>query len=345
MSLNPENFRMPAEWEPHAATWLSWPHNPDTWPDKFDPVPAIWARMVKELHLGETVHINVNDEAMKKSAAELLRKQGVDLSQIVFHLFPTNDCWMRDCGPIFVKDQNGVVAQTHWKFNKWGGKYPPWDLDAKIPAQMAAFLKQPFFETGIVMEGGSLDVNGKGTLLTTESCLLNPNRNPGLSKKDIENYFRKFLGITNVLWLGDGIEGDDTDGHVDDLSRFVDERTVVTVVEADPAEINFKPLQENLKRLQMMKDEQGRPLTVLPIPLPRPLYHEGQRLPASYANFYIGNAAVLVPVFNDPNDVLTLSTLEKFFPGRKVVGIPSIDLVWGLGAFHCITQQVPLPHI
>lgn len=332
---------MPGEWEPHEATWLSWPHNPETWPGKFKPIPSIWVQMIVLLHQGEKIHLNVNDEKMEKEAKNLLQKAPINLSQIIFHRFSTNDCWIRDYGPIFVKKGNDL-AITHWKFNMWGGKYPPWDLDNLIPQKISQTLNLEIVKTGILLEGGSIDVNGKGTLLTTESCLLNKNRNPHFSKKQIEEYLKKYLGCFHVLWLGEGIKGDDTDGHVDDLARFVNESSIVTVVEKDPADENYKPLQDNLKRLQKMKDQNGKSLNIVPIPMPSPIYYKDQRLPASYANFYIGNAVVLVPVFDDPNDQKALETIKRFFPDRKIVGIKSTDLVWGLGAFHCITQQQPL---
>jgi len=256
------------------------------------------------------------------------------------HRIPTNEPWCRDHGPMFVV-RGGELAVVDWDYNAWGGKYPPFDRDDAVPAAVATALGVRVFTPGVVMEGGSLDVNGRGALLTTESCLLNPNRNPQLDRAAIEGYLRDFLGVTTVIWLGDGIAGDDTDGHVDDLTRFVATDVVVTVVEDDPADENYRPLRDNLARLRAARDQDGRPLTVLALPMPRPVVHDGQRLPASYANFYVGNAVVLVPTFADPADARALAVLGRCFPGRRIVGIDSCDLVWGLGAFHCATQQQP----
>ena len=337
-------YRMPAEWAPHRGTWLSWPHKEASWPGKFGPVPGIFARLVRELADHEEVHINVAGPAMEASVRTLLADQGADTGNVFFHANPTNDAWCRDHGPIFLERYDGArheQAIVDWGFNAWGGKYPPYDLDDVIPTRISAELGLPVFHPGIVMEGGSLDVNGRGTLLTTEACLLNPNRNPQLDRGAIEGYLRDFLGVSKILWLGDGIVGDDTDGHVDDLTRFVDERTVVTAVEHDPADENYEPLQENLVRLRGMTDQDGRPLRVVPLPMPPAVYHEGQRLPASYANFYIANGVVVVPTYDPPRDEVALATLGDVFPGRKIVGIDCTDLVWGLGAFHCVTQQWP----
>ena len=337
-------YRMPAEWAPHRGSWLSWPHKAASWPGKFGPVPGIFATMVRALADREEVHVNVAGPAMESSVRTLLRDAGADTGNVFFHHNPTNDAWCRDHGPIFVertRDGRREQAIVDWGYNAWGGKYPPYDLDDVIPTRIGAELGLTVFEPGIVMEGGSIDVNGRGTLLTTEACLLNPNRNPQLDRAAIERYLRDFLGVTKILWLGNGIAGDDTDGHVDDLTRFVDERTVVTVIERDPADENYEPLQENLERLRGMTDQDGRPLRVVTLPMPRPLTHEGQRLPASYANFYIANGLVLVPTYDPPRDEEALATLRGLFPGREVVGIDGTDLVWGLGAFHCVTQQWP----
>jgi len=337
-------FRMPAEWEPHAATWLSWPHKEASWPGSFGAIPGIWVEMVRALVPHERVNILVNDAAPAAAVAELLRAGGVDLSHVDLHEITTDDAWARDHGPIFVTreaDGHRELAAVDWIYNAWGGKYPPWANDDVVPEKIASKLGVRRFVPGIVLEGGSIDVNGRGTLLTTESCLLNPNRNPQLSRAEIEAYLRDYLGVRHILWLGDGILGDDTDGHIDDLTRFVDASTVVTVVESDPDDENYQPLQDNLKRLQSMKDQDGRALHVISLPMPAPVEHEGQRLPASYANFYIGNGAVLVPIFDDPHDEQVLATLRSLFPTRRIVGIPSRQLVWGLGAFHCVTQQQP----
>jgi agmatine deiminase len=337
-------YRMPAEWESHRGTWLSWPHKEASWPGKFESVPGIFADMVRVLADREEVHINVAGPAMEAAVRSLLADAGAGSGNVFFHHNPTNDAWCRDHGPIFLeRTREGVREQAivDWGFNAWGGKYPPYDLDDVVPSRIGAELGLPVFEPGIVMEGGALDVNGRGTLLTTESCLLNPNRNPQLDRGEIEQYLRGYLGVTHILWLGDGIAGDDTDGHVDDITRFVDPRTVVTVVEDDPADENYEPLQANLERLRGMTDQDGRPLRVVTLPMPRALYHEGQRLPASYANFYIANGVVLLPTYDPPRDEEAAATLAGLFPGREIVGMNAADLVWGLGAFHCVTQQWP----
>ncbi|MGH7818621.1 MAG: agmatine deiminase family protein [Candidatus Binatia bacterium] len=336
-------YRMPAEWEPHTATWLSWPHNPETWPGKIEPIPAVFAEIVAAVSPGERVRILVADERLEASARSALDERGIDLARVEFFRIPTNDAWMRDHGPIFLVGAEPEPAITDWGYNAWGGKYPPFDLDDRVPARLSERLGLRRFEPGMILEGGSIDVNGAGTLLTTESCLLNPNRNPSLSRADIERRLSDYLGIGNVLWLGDGIVGDDTDGHVDDLTRFVNPTTVITVVEKDPADENYRALEENRERLESMKDENGRPLDVVRLPMPRAIYHEGRRLPASYANFYIANRAVLVPTFRDPNDERACRTLAGLFPGRQVVPIYCADLILGLGAVHCVTQQQPRP--
>ncbi len=335
---------MPAEWAPHRGTWLSWPHKEASWPGKFGPVPAIFARMVRHLADHEEVHINVAGPDMEQEVRRLLADEGAGAGNVCFHHNPTNDAWCRDHGPIFVQrdgEHGREEAVVDWKFNAWGDKYPPYDLDDVIPTRIAREYGLPVFHPGIVLEGGSIEVNGRGTLLTTEACLLNPNRNPTLDRDAIEGYLRAYLGVRHILWLGDGIVGDDTDGHVDDLTRFVDERTVVTVVEDDPADENYEPLQENLERLRGMRDQDGRPLRVVTLPMPRALFHEEQRLPASYANFYIANGLVLLPTYDPDRDEEARHTLQELFPTREVIGIDCTDLVWGLGAFHCVSQQWP----
>lgn len=337
-------FRMPAEWEPHTATWLTWPHNLASWPDKFAPVPEYWTRMVAALAPGERVEVLVRDEAMRAEVDSRLNAAGVSRSRVRLHVIPSNDAWMRDHGPTFVVRETPAgreLGGIDWIYNAWGGKYPPYDLDGKIATRVIELAGARRFAPGIVLEGGSIEVNGRGTLLTTESCLLNPNRNPEMSRAAIEAALRDFLGVRHILWLGDGIVGDDTDGHIDDITRFVDERTVVTVVEDDPADANHEPLQANLELLRGMTDQDGRPLTVIELPMPGPVEFEGQRLPASYANFYIGNRVVLVPVFSHPNDARALETLARCFPDREIVAVDAVDLVLGLGAFHCVTQQQP----
>lgn len=340
-------YRMPAEWEPHRGTWLSWPHKEASWPGRFGPVPDIFATMVRHLADHEEVHLNVAGPPMEEEVRRLLADAGADTGNIVFHYHPTNDAWVRDHGPIFLgragEDGAREQAIVDWRFNAWGDKYPPYDLDDAVPARIGEECGLPVFHPGIVMEGGSLDVNGRGTLITTEACLLNPNRNPGLSREEIEACLRDHLGVHNVLWLGEGIAGDDTDGHVDDLTRFVDPVTVVTVVEEDPADENYRPLSENLARLRGMSDQDGRPLRVVTLPMPRAVEHDGRRLPASYANFYIANEVVLLPTYDPDRDGRAQATLQALFPTRRVIGIDCTDLIWGLGACHCITQQWPAP--
>ena len=339
-------YRWPAEWEPHAATWLSWPHKEASWPGKFEPVPGIFVEMVRALVPGERVEILVGDPVHADQVRALLRAGGVALDRVGLHDVRTDDAWIRDHGPIFLRAREGSDAPypllaTDWGFNAWGRKYPPWERDDAVPRQVAQLVGAPVVSPGMILEGGSIDGDGEGTLLTTEACLLNPNRNPELDRAAIEQRLRDNLGVERILWLGDGIVGDDTDGHVDDLTRFVAPGVVVTAVEDDPQDENYALLQENLQRLQHMEDAKGRRLEIIPLPMPPAVVHEDTRLPASYANFYIGNAAVLVPVFGGPNDGRVLDVLGNLFPGRRMVGIPATDLVWGLGAFHCLTQQQP----
>ncbi len=335
-------YRMPAEWEPHQATWLSWPHNRDTWPGKFGPVEPVMVEAVAALTKSELVRINVLDERHERHVAALLDGRAA-AERVRFHRFPTNDAWCRDHGAIFVtsRDAEQPLLALDFRFNSWGGKYPPFDLDDAIPPQMAEALGVPCRRIEMVLEGGSIEVNGSGALLTTEACLLNPNRNPSLSRAEIENALRGELGVSQVLWLGDGIVGDDTDGHIDDLTRFVDEATVVTVVEDDRGDPNYAPLAENRERLDSLRLADGRPLTVVELPMPAPVEFEGERLPASYANFYIANRVVLMPAFGDPADDVARATLAQLFPGREIAPINCRDLVLGLGTFHCLTQQVP----
>ena len=335
---------MPAEWEPHAATWIGWPHNVTDWPGKFPPIPWVYGEIVGKLAPGEVVRILVNSAIHQTQASRILTKVGVDLARVDFLRFPTNRGWTRDFGPIFVRGDKGLtIARFH--FNAWA-KYKDWKKDAAIPERAAKHLKLPVIQGKIVLEGGSIDVNGRGTLITTEECLLDPKvqtRNPGLSRGEIETVFRDTLGITNTLWLGKGIAGDDTHGHVDDLCRFVKPGTVVLCREDDPKDVNYRPLAENRERLQGMHLEKGTSIEVIDLPMPAPLYFDGVRLPASYANFYVSNAAVLVPTFNDPKDRIALGILAELFRDRHVVGIHAGDLVWGLGTIHCLTQQEPQP--
>ena len=386
-------YRMPAEWEPHEATWLAWPHERTDWPGKFAPVPWVYADIVRHLARVERVRILVQDRAEQRAARRILQKSGADLAAVDFFVAPTNRGWTRDFGPIFVKkcaaaggvrtasnsvilspperaknlsdssganreilraddsgpqnDRVGGVAATKWRFNAWA-KYDDWQKDNAAMNRVLPKLKIPIWEPqhrgrAVVLEGGSIEVNGAGTLLTTEECLLSAQqvRNPGFTRADWEAIFRDYLGATNVLWLGRGIAGDDTHGHVDDLARFVNSTTVVTVVESDRSDANCEPLQENLARLRKNKDEEGRTLRVETLPMPQPVWFDGQRLPASYANFYIANKIVLVPTFSDPADRAALNTLAALFPDRKVIGIAARDLVLGLGTLHCMTQQQP----
>jgi agmatine deiminase len=345
---------MPAEWEPHRATWIAWPHRRDDWPGKFAPIPWVYTEIVRHLHQSERVRILVNDAAARRQAEGKLRCAGVDLSRIDFFAIPTDRSWTRDYGPMFVPSPKGLGIIA-WSFNAWA-KYADWRLDNKVKRTLALRLRDmgiTFYTPPtrnfmrntpiVVLEGGSIDVNGRGCLLTTEECLLSKvqQRNPGMSRADYEAVFRHYLGVRKVLWLGRGIAGDDTHGHIDDLARFVGPRSVVTVVEEDRSDVNYEPLQENLQRLRRMTDANGRPLEIHTLPMPAPVCFSGQRLPASYANFYIANDRVLVPTFNDPNDRRALDTLAKLFPERTVAGIHAVDLVLGLGTLHCLTQQEP----
>ena len=333
-------FRMPAEWEPHEGTWLAWPHEKSDWPGKFQPVPWVYCEIVKRLARVERVHILVNDGAAEEAIRKLLKRTHVEMAAVDFFHCRTDRSWTRDFCPIFVRDEDGKPVILDWQFNGWA-KYDNWQVDDAVPAAVAARLKmravQPKLgRRRVVLEGGSIDVNGAGTILTTEECLLSDvqQRNPGLTREDYESIFAHYLGAEKTIWLHRGIAGDDTHGHVDDLARFVSPDTVVLAVERDRNEANFEPLQENLK---LLKRTPG--IRVSPLPMPEPVWFAGQRLPASYANFYIANELVLVPTFNDPNDRIALNTLAKVFPGREVVGIHAVDLVLGLGTLHCLTQQ------
>jgi len=351
-------YRMPAEWEPHAATWLAWPHNREDWPGKFGPIPWVFAEVVRHLSRVERVEILVNGSKQEHEATNKLNRLGVDLSQVGFHRVKTDRVWTRDSGPSFVvrpsdpADPTGL-ALIHWHFNAWA-KYDNHARDRRVPRAISEILVHDRFKprvdlgrdekpTRVVLEGGSIDVNGRGTVLTTEECLLSDvqARNPRLSREQIEQVLADNLGIHHVVWLDKGIVGDDTHGHVDDLARFVDPSTIATVVETNPNDANHRPLLDNLARLQLARDQDGRPFRVVELPMPRPIVFEGQRLPASYANFYIANGLVLVPTFNDPSDRVALQRLAELFPTREVVGIHSGDLVWGLGTLHCMTQQQP----
>ena len=340
---------MPAEWEPHEATWLGWPHELTDWPGKFAPIPWAFAEIVRHLSQVERVYLLVENREAESRVKSILKKSGANLGAVDFFRVPTDRGWMRDSGPICVKNSTGEVALNHFLFNGWA-KYSNHRRDSVAVTGVNKKLKHRVWQPmqkdrRVVLEGGSIDVNGRGTLLTTEECLLSKTqeRNPGFSREDYAEVFREYLGVTNVLWLKNGIAGDDTHGHVDDLTRFVNPTTVVTIVENDPADANYSALQENLALLKTMKDQDGRALRVKTLPMPSPIYFDRQRLPASYANFYIANKIVIVPTFNDPNDRIALNTLAELFPSREVVGIACRDLVLGLGTLHCMTQQQPAP--
>ena len=334
---NQRGFRMPAEWEPHEATWLAWPHERSDWPGKFAPIPWVYGDIVRRLARVEKVRILVESAAAEKSARRIFAKCGVEMDAVEFYRHRTNRSWTRDYCPIFVRSPRGQVAITNWIFNGWA-KYENWRDDNKIPDYVAKRLKLPHYEPGIVLEGGSIDVNGAGLLLTTEECLLSKTvqiRNPGLSRAGLEQYFADYLGITRTIWLKRGIAGDDTHGHIDDLARFVDENTIVTVTELNKNDANCEALEENLDLLERTG------LRIATLPMPAPVYFDGQRLPASYANFYVANKLVVVPTFNDAMDRVALTKLAALFPSREVVGIHCLDLVLGLGTLHCMTMQQP----
>ena len=336
-------YRMPAEWEPHTATWLAWPHNEDTWPGLLPQVQEIFLNMIRELHRDEMVHLLVNDAAAAENVSRLMRDRGINDSSVNLHEMRTADAWLRDSGPIFLcnLDLQAPLAASAWRFNAWGGKYDDLLADAGLSKEIALRIGVPCFEPGIVLEGGAIDVNGSGACLTTEQCLLHPNRNPALRRADVEQHLGDVLGVCHFIWLGCGIVGDDTDGHVDDVARFVDPSTVVCALETDRQDPNFGLLEDNFRRLQKATDGRGRPLDVVPMPMPGHVGSCHERLPASYVNFYIGNGVVLVPTFGHPNDDRALSILQELFPSRRVAGIRCEPLVHGLGAIHCVTQQQP----
>jgi agmatine deiminase len=344
-------YRTPAEWEPHEATWLAWPHNREDWPGKFQPIPWVYAEIVRLLAARERVHILVEDAKAEKLATGILKRAGANLAQVTFHHWLTDRVWTRDSGPIFVRNTEGRVALTNWHFNAWA-KYSDWRLDDQVPSRVAELLGLPTWEPTIevegekrrlVLEGGSIDTNGQGILLTTEECLLSDvqQRNPGVSREQLEQAFHEYLGVEQVLWLGRGVAGDDTHGHIDDISRFVGPTTIVTAIEPNTKDPNHEPLAENLGRLKDARTCDGKQFTLVELPLPRPVLFRKQRLPASYANFYLANGLVLMPTFHDPNDRVALNILADVFPDREVIGIHSVDLIWGLGALHCMTQQQP----
>jgi agmatine deiminase len=351
------NYRMPAEWAPHAATWIAWPHNAEDWPGKFQPIPWVYCEIVRHLSGVEDVHILVNDLAVENRAVGHLRRAGANLARLHFHHWPTDRVWLRDSGPIFVKNPAGETAITNWKFNAWA-KYDNWRRDNQIPQHVAKLYNMTEFCAQItfpdrephrlVLEGGSIDTNGAGILITTEECLLSEvqQRNPGLgteaeTRKHLEQAFHDYLGIDQTIWLHRGCAGDDTHGHVDDITRFVGENTILTAVETNTHDENHLPLAENLDRLRSARNREGQPFEIITLPMPNPVTFEDQRLPASYANFYIANDLVLVPTFNDCHDRHALNIVARCFPTREVIGIHAVDLVWGLGTLHCMTQQEP----
>lgn len=343
-------FRMPAEWEPHEATWLGWPHEVTDWPGKFPAIPWAFAEIVRHLSRVERVFLLVENREAQLRVRSILKKSGANLDAVDFFIAPTDRGWMRDSGPICVRNESGQVAFNNFLFNGWA-KYPNCKKDAAVVSKTNKKLKRRIWQPlhkgrRVILEGGSIDVNGRGTLLTTEECLLSKvqERNHGFTKQDYAEVLREYLGVTNVLWLKSGIAGDDTHGHIDDLARFVNPTTIVTIVEEDSRDSNYAALQENLALLKTVKDQDGVPLRVETLPMPAPVYFDDFRLPASYANFYIANKLVLVPTFNDSNDRIALNTLARLFPGREVVGIPCRDLVLGLGTIHCMTQQQPSAH-
>lgn len=336
-------YYFPAEFAPHVATWLSWPHKEASWPGKIDTIYPSYALFVKELTKGELVRINVSDQQMKDVASVHLVKAGVDMSRVEFFYHPTNDAWCRDHGPAFVINPAADIKKmiVDWGYNAWGNKYPPYDLDDVIPSLIGKHYNIPVYHPGIVMEGGSVEFNGAGTVMTSTACLLNPNRNPHLNQAQIEKYLCDYYGMEQVLWVDEGIVGDDTDGHIDDTVRFVNEDTVITVIEEDKQDENYALLQHNLRQLKQMRLLNGKQLNIIELPMPEELIYEEQRLPCSYANFYIANQSVIVPIFRSDRDEKAVRIIQEAFPGREVVGIDSTDIIWGLGSFHCLSQQEP----
>jgi len=336
-------YYFPAEFAPHEATWLSWPHKEASWPGKIEAIYPYYAQFIKILSQSERVRINVADEAMKTFALTFIEKAGANLNQVEFYFHPTNDAWCRDHGPAFLinPDAKQKKVIVDWGYNAWGGKYPPFDLDDVIPTLIGKQFDIPVFHPGIVMEGGSVEFNGAGTLLTSTACLLNPNRNPHLNQGQIEQYLRNYYGVEQILWVDEGVVGDDTDGHIDDTVRFVNEDTVLTVVESDSNDENYALLQHNLQQLKQMRLLNGKQLNIVELPMPDAVIWEDQRLPASYANFYISNKHVIVPTFRCAKDDEALSIIQSCFKDREVVGIDSTEIIWGLGSFHCLSQQEP----
>ncbi len=335
-------YRMPAEWEPHAAVWLAWPHDRLTFPKGLESVEENYLQIIEALYQSESIHLCVTNEEMKQRVVERIKSKGINLSRVHLHLFDYADVWFRDYGPIFlVHREEKHLAMVHWYFNAWGQKYETHLKDTRVPSFIHKKMTIPYFEPEMVLEGGSIDVNGMGTLLTTEQCLLHPSRNPHLQKEEIEETLKAYFGVSHIIWLKNGISGDDTDGHVDDIARFVNPTTVVCAFESDENDENFPILKENFERLLDSTDQDGNALDVIRLPMPGPVHGDGERLPASYANFYIGNETVLVPHFGHENDSAALEVLQSLFSTRRVTGLRCDDLIYGFGALHCITQQQP----
>ena len=331
-------YRWPAEWEPHAATWLAWPHNRETWPGKFDAIGPVWTELVRVLAEHETVNILAGGDTVMRQATAMVGS----LSNVVLHDIATNDAWARDFGPVFLQHAGGgATAVVDWKYNAWGGKYPPFDKDNAVPARVARAVDLRRFSVDLVLEAGAIDGNGRGTILASHACLFHSNRNPGVPREAMEQAFVEFLGAKKILWVTGELAGDDTDGHVDQLVRFVGPRAVVVATESDATDENYQPLLDLHRQVVRMTDQDGATLSIVPLPLPRAVHYGGRRLPASYVNFYVANSVVIVPQFDDPADQLALDVLAAQFPTRRIVGIRAVDLVWGLGAFHCVTQQQP----
>lgn len=344
--LKPADFgyTFPAEFAEHEATWLSWPHKEASWPGKIETIFDRYAEFIATLSLQEKVRINVADSTMEMFARNFIEKAGAKMNKVEFYYHSTNDAWCRDHGPAFLVNPNAAEYKkviVDWGYNAWGNKYPPYDLDDVIPTKVGAALNLPVFHPGIIMEGGSVDFNGEGTLLTSKQCLLNENRNPHLNQGQIEQYLYDYYGVKQVLWVDEGIVGDDTDGHIDDTVRFTNADTVITVVEENKADENYEILQTNLKQLKAMRLLNGKQLNIVELPMPHPVEWDGQRLPASYANFYIANNLVVVPTFNCSKDEKAIAIIQKCFKDRKIIGIDSTDIIWGLGSFHCLSQQEP----
>ena len=340
----PHNYRMPAEWEPPTSTWLTWPHNPETWPGQnMEQVESDYLQIILAITQGEQAHILVQDKSVEEDIKTKLLSSGVNMSQVFLYDIPTNDSWIRDYGPNFlVRDTEDCreIAINDWDFDSWGRKYK-WELDDLVTSIIAEQMDFPKFKPEIVLEGGAIEVNGRGTCLTTDSCILNPNRNDGIRRERMEEFLKNYLGVSKIIWLSGDLEGDDTDGHIDNLARFVNPTTIACSLEENERDVNFLGLQQNYERLQAAKDQDGNPLKIIPLPMPGYVGSENERLPASYANFYITNNAVLVPIYEHSNDEKALDIISSLFPKRNIISIPCKTLIWGLGGIHCLTQQQP----